>query len=110
VQGTSIVRGVIQRGPLHVLQPGQVAWDVIIAPGNKLIIIADAKQPTRTLYRNTIQCGGSDLFFSIQPDVPPKGQEDPPGKPKVEKPAPPKVKLVSAKPPSTGLGAPASRR
>jgi len=109
VQGISIVNQVIRRGPPHVLQPGQVAGDVIVAPGNKLIIIADAKQPTRILFRDTVQCGATDLFFSIQA-ADTADKSDAPAKPKGTKVAPAKVKLVPAKQPGTIPIAPGTRR
>src|SRR5689334_7903047 len=51
IQGMSIVRGAIRAGKRHVLQPGDVGWDQIVAPGNKLILIWAAKQPTKVLYQ-----------------------------------------------------------
>jgi hypothetical protein len=72
VQGMSIVNKTLRAGKVHTLQPGQVSWDFIIAPGNKLVIIADAKQPTRILYRDTVPFMGKDLFYSIKPEAPAK--------------------------------------
>jgi hypothetical protein len=69
VQGVSIINRVPRQGPRHVLLPGQESWDVMIAPGNKMIIISDAKQPTRTLLQQTVNYAGKDLFYSIQPDA-----------------------------------------
>lgn len=66
VQGVSIVNGMARQGPRHVLKPGEECWDVIIAPGNKLIHVADAKQPTQLLLRQNVLYAGTDLFFAIQ--------------------------------------------
>jgi hypothetical protein len=105
LQGMSIVNGVVRRGKLHVLQPGDVAWDPIIAPGNKLVVIADPSQPTRTLCQETIVCGVTDAFYSIQPDSP-----NPP-KPRQPKGPPSKVKLVRLdKFPMPGGSSPPPRR
>ena len=67
VQGMSVMNGQLRLGKRLTLQPGAVAWDTIAAPGNKLITVVDAKQPTRTLLQDTIQCGTKNLFFTIQP-------------------------------------------
>lgn len=69
IQGVSIINRVPRQGPRHILQPGQECWDVMIAKGNKLILIADAKQPTRALMQQTVTYSGTDLFFSVQPDA-----------------------------------------
>lgn len=68
IQGVSIINRVPRQGPRHVLQPGQECWDVMIAKGNKLILIADAKQPTRYLMQETVTYAGTDLFFTVKPD------------------------------------------
>jgi hypothetical protein len=98
VQGFSIVGGVVRQGARHTIQPEQLSWDQIVVPGNKLIVIVDAKQPTRTLFRGTVIFGAADQFFSIQ-DV--KGTEQNPAnpKPKPQK-LPPRVQLVPTDPPS----------
>ena len=109
VQGMSIINRTVRRSKVHVLQPGEIAREPIIAPGNKLIVIADAKQPTRILFQDTIQFTGGDLLLSIQPDVPDKAKEkdpkekgnppresSPKGKP--SKSVVPQVKLVPVKP------------
>ncbi len=67
VQGMSVMNGQLRLGKRLTLQPGAVAWDTIAAPGNKLITVVDAKQPTRTLLQDTIQCGTKNLFFTIGP-------------------------------------------
>jgi hypothetical protein len=77
IQGVSIINRVTRQGPRHVVQPGQECWDVLIARGNKLILIADAKQPTRYLLQETVTYAGADLFFSVQPDNPAAGKNAP---------------------------------
>jgi hypothetical protein len=69
VQGVSIINRVPRQGPRHVLQPGQECWYVMIAKGNKLILVADAKQPTRLLAQETVTYSGTDIFFAVQPDA-----------------------------------------
>jgi hypothetical protein len=71
VQGVSIVNRIPRRDRAHVLQPGEVCWDPVPVSGNRLITIADARLPIRTLYQNSILCPGKDLFLSIQVDIPP---------------------------------------
>ncbi|HEV8061839.1 MAG TPA: hypothetical protein VGP68_18315 [Gemmataceae bacterium] len=112
VQGVSIINRVPRQGPRHVLQPGQESWDVMIAPGNKMIIIADAKQPTRTLLQQTVNYAGADLFYSVQPD--PNGAAANPNGPRNGF-AVSKVKITTAKPTTTpppggGLGVAPKRR
>src|ERR1700757_2872806 len=75
VQGISIINRVARRGKLHVLRPGEVGHELILVPGAKLIIVADAKQPTRILCQETIQFAGTDLFYAIQPESADKAGE-----------------------------------
>jgi hypothetical protein len=91
VQGISSIGPQIIRGRVHRLAPGEVCWDLILTPGNKLILIADGKKPTQILYQNTIQLTGRDMVLSIQKDTPPAPK---PGEKAPAKPAAPKVKLV----------------
>jgi hypothetical protein len=112
VQGVSIINRVARQGPRHVLQPGQESWDVMIAPGNKLILIADAKQPTRMLLQETVNYAGASLFFSIQTDANGAGQN--PNGPRNGF-AVSKLKLTNTKakttpPPGGGIGVPNPRR
>jgi hypothetical protein len=65
VQGMGIVNNAVRQGRRHTLQPGQVCYERILAPGTKIIIVVDARQPTRILYKGPIQVLGPDLFFSI---------------------------------------------
>jgi hypothetical protein len=98
VQGISIINRVARRGKLHVLRPGEVAGELILVPGTRLIIIADAKQPTRILCQEIIQFTGTDLFYAIQRDEPDKAKEGEDAKAKGRKMLLPKVKLVPSKP------------
>ena len=109
VQGMSIIRGQIRAGKRHVLQPGDVGWDQIVAPGNKLIVISDAKQPTKTLYQNTIQFLGNTQFYSIKAVEDPAAKDTPKkkGLPKAQK--PPKIEIQATTPPPMGT-TPAPRR
>jgi hypothetical protein len=112
VRGVSIINRVARQGPPHILQPGQECWDVMIAPGNKLIVVADAKQPTRVLLQQTIGYRGGSLFFSIQPD--PNGAGQNPNGPRQGF-AIAKVRMTGARPatippPGGGIGVPAGKR
>lgn len=103
VQGFSIINRTVRAGKRHVLQPGQSGQDVILTAGNKLIVIQDAKQPTRTLYQDTIVLTGADILLSVQVE-PPAAEKDPtPGgnaKAPPAKPTTPKLMLVPVKPPA----------
>jgi hypothetical protein len=104
VRGASVVNRTVRQGPPHLLQPKGVAWDRILFPGNKLITIYDAKQPSRLLYQGTIPNPGNDQFFSIQLVEPlANGTAEP-------KPAPPEVKLVPIPPPAPPPGSGPPRR
>jgi len=65
VQGMGIVNNVVVQGRRHTLQPGAICYERIRAAGQKIIIVVDARQPTRVLFRRTINVAGTDLFFSI---------------------------------------------
>jgi hypothetical protein len=100
VQGISVINRVARRGKLHVLRPGEVGQEPIFAPGSKLIIIADAKQPTRILCQEAIQFTGTDLFYAIQLEESDKARQgdDRPSKAKGRRALTPKVRLVPSKP------------
>ena len=106
VQGFSMVNRVLRQGKRHTLQPGETAWDLIVTPGNKLIIIVDAKQPTRTLYQDTILIGPAGTqFYAIQSAEEVKPPPSNPSKStKTQQPVPTKVKLVLENPPPTPPG------
>jgi hypothetical protein len=112
VRGVSIINRVARQGPPHVLQPGQECWDVMISQGNKLILVADAKQPTRVLLQQTVNYVAGTLFFSIQSD--PNGVGQNPNGPRQGF-AIAKVKMTSSKPatnppPGGGIGIPTGKR
>jgi hypothetical protein len=106
VQGLSVdAAGRIRLGKVHRLQPGDVCWDLIVVPGNKMILIADGKQPTNMLYQNTITIGAKDQFYSIQAVPPPANP------PKGKKPPPPAVDIIqTVVPPMATLPAAGTRR
>ena len=116
VQGMSIIRGKIYAGKRHVLQPGDVGWDHIVAQGNKLVVVADAKQPTKTLYQGTIQFLGNTQFYSIKLAGAPVAKDPPTKKksgdkpPKAQKLATPKIELEATTPPPMAATAPMPRR
>jgi hypothetical protein len=68
LQGSSIVNKVPRLGRIHVLYPGEVAWDAVLQAGDKTITIIDGKT-RRPLYKGTVNCT-SDLFLSIRADGP----------------------------------------
>jgi hypothetical protein len=109
VQGFSLVNRVL-RQKRHVLQPGDEFKELVV-PGTKLIVIADAKQPTEILCKETIHVAGADLFFAIETEEPavvdkPKGKALPVAKAKKEQ---PKVKLVPIETPVAAPVKPATR-
>jgi hypothetical protein len=65
VQGMSIVNNVVRQGRRHTLLPGAICFERIVAPGTKIFIVVDARQPTRVLFKGPINFAGSDQFFSI---------------------------------------------
>jgi hypothetical protein len=101
IQAMAIVNNIPVRGQVHILQPGEIAYDRVIILGNKWIVIADAKQPTRTLYQGAVPFTGNDLFFSVQSEAPPANQ------PKVQRQFLQKVKLTPAKAPTMAPAPPA---
>jgi hypothetical protein len=100
VQGVSIIKGVPRRGIIHVLRPGEAVREVHLVPGPKLIIVADAKQPTRVLCQKIIPFTGADLTYAVQPEEPAKakGEAADSSKSRARKPVIPKVKLVPSLP------------
>jgi hypothetical protein len=75
-------RGVVAGRP-KALVAGEIAWDCVLLPGNRVIQVYDNNN--RLIYQKTIPVVG-DLFFSIQPDpvngvqlVPIKAPVPPPG-------------------------------
>src|SRR5438876_12053516 len=68
VQGTTIVRGAVQRGKPLLVYPGKVAmWDAM-PPGNAHISIADAKAPARAISQRTLKVGTDDLLCYVLHD------------------------------------------
>src|SRR5437588_8361886 len=50
------------RSTQELLRPGQSIWTAVSSSGSRLVVIVDANQPTRVLYRNAVLCGGSNLY------------------------------------------------
>src|SRR5262249_9594702 len=92
VQVSHLINNQPRPGKPHLLLQGNVTWERITQPGNKVITLYDPKQPTRILPGQPFPCVGTDLFFSIQ------FGPTPPARPG-EKPGPPQFKLVETKPP-----------
>jgi hypothetical protein len=94
VQAMSVVQGRVVAGTRHVLQSGATSSDLVTRPGNKLIMIVNARRPTQTLYMDTVPfaAAGVTRFYSIQAADPPQAngrQNRPPAGA-----AGPRVKLV----------------
>jgi len=75
-------RGVVVPSRKKAMVAGEVAWESVLLPGNRLIQIYDANNIL--IYKNTIAVRG-DLFYSIQLD-PKRGVQLVPIKPPVQPP------------------------
>lgn len=93
VQGASIVNNQPRWGKPYRLFPGEIYWENILIPGNKLIHVYDPKQPNVPLLREVIQFQGADLFYAVETDTTPGKDGKTPA-------AGSKVKLVPTKPPA----------
>jgi hypothetical protein len=98
VQAMGVVQGRVVAGTRHLLQPGATSSDLVVRPGNKLILIVDAKRPTQTLYMDAILFPAASLnkFYSIQAADPPLKGKPPAG-------APARVKLVETQVPTNPM-------
>ncbi len=67
IQGTTIINGMIRKGPTIQLAPGQTFNDLYVPPGNRVIVIVDGFQ--RLLDREVVPVFNPNqtLFFSVQP-------------------------------------------
>jgi hypothetical protein len=92
VQCLSIVNNRVIQGRPHTLKPGDSCSDLIRTPGNKRILVADAKQPTKILFQDNLIFLGPDQLFSVQDDSPNAGNN--PNNARARKPAVTSVKLV----------------
>lgn len=91
VQSATVVNGQVIRGKPHRLYPGEVAWDTVPQPGVRQVSIYDPKANNRLVAQDNVNCAGTDLFLSVQVEVPPPPH---PGQPAQQ----PRVKLVPSKP------------
>ncbi len=67
LQGASIVKGVQRRGQPIVIREAKSAFDNNVPVGVRLITIVDANQPSRILFRDSIQVpAGRDLPLVIR--------------------------------------------
>jgi hypothetical protein len=87
VQGASLINNKPRWGKPYRLLPGEVYWENILVPGEKVIAVFDPAQGARPVHQENITTAESDQLYSIQVEPPP-----PPGK--GQPPAAPKVKLV----------------
>jgi hypothetical protein len=107
VQVMSLVNNVPVRARTQILMPGKFYAEPA-TPGNKQVIIADARQPTRILYNGPLAPAMNDQFFSIKEALPLPNDKPAPR----QRQALPRVELErveSLKPPA-GNGAPPPRR
>jgi hypothetical protein len=70
VNVSSIYRGHLLRAPSYQLLPKAVTPAITLS-GNKVVVISDARFPTRVLYQGTIPASDEHIKLSIQPDRPP---------------------------------------
>lgn len=69
VNMTSVFQGKLFRVRPQLLSPKGATMPLAL-PGNKVVMIYDARFPTRALFQGTIPASPSNLAFSIQPDLP----------------------------------------
>jgi hypothetical protein len=69
VRANIVVNNTIRAGKPYVVYPGEISWDAVLQPGNRVIEIRDAKNPKRILFQDTITIN-KDAFYSIQLDPP----------------------------------------
>jgi hypothetical protein len=108
VQVRSLVNNIPRPGRAQVVMPGK-SYAELAVPGNKQIIIADARQPTRILFNDTIPVEVKDQYFAIQADAPAAPANKQGSARQVLGP----VKLVPIEAPAkskSGTGTPAPRR
>lgn len=55
----------LKAGKPQQLYPGEVAWDSVIQPGKRSILVLDARQPNVLLGRREITVNADDQFFSL---------------------------------------------
>jgi len=67
VQGHSIVKGMIRKGPVLVVYPGKTVYDIYVPVGPRTITIADGLNPNQILYNNVMPIGPVDVLFVVQP-------------------------------------------
>lgn len=65
VQGATDVKGMQRRGQALVVQPTQISYDTNLPPGDRIITIYDANQPSKVLYRDRVPVRNADLQFVI---------------------------------------------
>lgn len=88
IQGGIVANDRIVLGRPQLLYPGEVSWESIVQPGNRIITIYDAKT-RRMLYQDAIRCNG-DLFYSMQPNPPIRAKLVPAKMPKERPSRPPR--------------------
>ena|SRR5947208_1327262 len=66
VQGSTVVNGMIRKGPVLVIEPGKTVWDPTVPPGARTVSIVDGLNTQRLLFRDTVPAGPRDQLFSVQ--------------------------------------------
>ncbi|MGF1578837.1 MAG: hypothetical protein ACFCD0_05695 [Gemmataceae bacterium] len=72
LQGTSEIRGLPYRGPRLLIRPNRAAYDPNVPPGIRLIVIIDANQPNRILFRQRVSFAGQNIFYRIRANPRPR--------------------------------------
>jgi hypothetical protein len=68
IQVTSVFRGTVQRARPFQLNPRTNSQPITL-PGDKVIVIYDARMPSRTLFRDAIPASPQNQAFVIEPDT-----------------------------------------
>ena len=72
VQGESKVKGNLRRGSPLLIHPGKTVWDTNVPEGDRRVIIYEANQPNRVLFRDILRVEMADQAFRVVPvRVPP---------------------------------------
>lgn len=68
VQGQCLIRGKVVNGRPNLMQPGDRVR--IALPGNKRILIREARAPNRLLHQDNVPAGTDDVYILINPNPP----------------------------------------
>ncbi len=77
IQSATLINGQVRRGKPHVLHPGEMALDAVIAPGIRQIAVYDPNQNNRLIFQDAVNCQNTDIFLSLRHVTPPPVQGKP---------------------------------